>query len=32
MSLNKIVVFGEVFNEIGLFKLCGYPVAMGKVI
>lgn len=32
IPLNKIVVFGDDFNDLGLFKLCGYPVAMGNAI
>lgn len=32
ISLNNIVVFGDDFNDLGLFKLCGYPVAMGNAI
>ncbi|APH06240.1 HAD hydrolase family protein [Bacillus weihaiensis] len=29
---NKIIVFGDDFNDIGMFHLCGYPVAMGNAI
>ncbi len=32
ISLEKVVVFGDDFNDLGLFKLCGYPVAMGNAI
>ncbi|TQR19643.1 Cof-type HAD-IIB family hydrolase [Psychrobacillus vulpis] len=32
ISPEKIVVFGDDFNDLGLFKLCGYPVAMGNAI
>jgi hydroxymethylpyrimidine pyrophosphatase-like HAD family hydrolase len=32
ISLKKIMVFGDDFNDLGLFKICGYPVAMGNAI
>lgn len=32
VNLDKIIVFGDDFNDLGLFKLCGYPVAMGNAI
>ncbi|MBT2642907.1 HAD family hydrolase [Bacillus sp. ISL-41] len=32
ISLNKIVVFGDDFNDLGMFHLCGYPVAMGNAV
>lgn len=32
ISLNNIVAFGDDFNDMGLFKMCGYPVAMGNAI
>ncbi len=32
IPIDKIVVFGDDFNDIGLFQICGYPVAMGNAI
>ena len=32
ISLNSIVVFGDDLNDLGLFKMCGYPVAMGNAV
>lgn len=32
LSLDKVVAFGDDFNDMGLFKRCGYPVAMGNAI
>lgn len=32
ISPENIMVFGDDFNDLGLFKLCGYPVAMGNAI
>lgn len=32
ISLKKFVVFGDDYNDLGLFKICGYPVAMGNAI
>ncbi|WP_281248949.1 HAD family hydrolase [Bacillus alkalicellulosilyticus] len=31
-TYNYSVVFGDDFNDIGMFQLCGYPVAMGNAI
>ncbi|OEH94183.1 Cof-type HAD-IIB family hydrolase [Bacillus solimangrovi] len=32
ISLERIAVFGDDYNDIGLFKACGYPIAMGNAI
>lgn len=32
ISLDNIMVFGDDFNDLGLFKLCGFPIAMGNAI
>ena len=32
ISLKDMVVFGDDCNDIELFKVCGYPVAMGNAI
>lgn len=32
VSLEKVIVFGDDYNDIGLFKICGWPVAMGNAI
>lgn len=32
IALENVMVFGDDFNDIGLFKSCGYPVAMGNAI
>lgn len=32
IPLEKVMVFGDDFNDIGLFKSCGWPVAMGNAI
>jgi Cof subfamily protein (haloacid dehalogenase superfamily) len=32
ISLNDVIVFGDDFNDYGLFKVCGYSVAMGNAI
>lgn len=29
---EKAIVFGDDFNDIGLFRICGWPVAMGNAI
>lgn len=31
-SLEKTMVFGDDFNDLGLFKLCGFPIAMDNSI
>ncbi len=32
ISLADVVVFGDDYNDLGLFYQCGYPVAMGNAI
>lgn len=32
LSLDHVVVFGDDFNDLGLFKCCGYPVAMKNAV
>ncbi|TGA98174.1 HAD family phosphatase [Sporolactobacillus shoreae] len=32
LSLDQVVVFGDDFNDLGLFKCCGYPVAMKNAV
>lgn len=32
ISLDNIMVFGDDFNDLGMFQLCGYPVAMGNAV
>ncbi|MBD8497254.1 HAD family hydrolase [Paenibacillus arenosi] len=32
ISLDKVMVFGDDSNDIGLFTICGWPVAMGNAI
>lgn len=32
ISLTEVVVFGDDYNDLGLFQHCGYPVAMGNAI
>jgi HAD superfamily hydrolase (TIGR01484 family) len=32
VSLENVMVFGDDFNDIGLFNICGWPVAMGNAI
>lgn len=32
IPLEKAIVFGDDFNDIGLFRICGWPVAMGNAI
>ncbi len=32
ISLEKTMVFGDDFNDLGLFKLCGIPIAMENAI
>lgn len=31
-SLDEIMVFGDDYNDLGLFHVCGYPIAMGNAI
>ncbi|MFD1135962.1 Cof-type HAD-IIB family hydrolase [Paenibacillus urinalis] len=32
VPLENVMVFGDDFNDIGLFNICGWPVAMGNAI
>ena len=32
VSVENVMVFGDDFNDIGLFDICGWPVAMGNAI
>ncbi|MDN4603255.1 HAD family hydrolase [Paenibacillus sp. F6_3S_P_1C] len=32
IKLENVMVFGDDFNDIGLFEICGWPVAMGNAI
>ncbi|WP_272867729.1 HAD family hydrolase [Ferroacidibacillus organovorans] len=32
VSPEKAMVFGDDHNDLGLFQLCGYPIAMGNAI
>jgi len=32
IPLSDVIVFGDDYNDLGLFKLCGYSVAMGNAI
>jgi len=32
VSLENVMVFGDDYNDIGLFNICGWPVAMGNAI
>jgi Cof subfamily protein (haloacid dehalogenase superfamily) len=32
IPLEKAIVFGDDYNDIGLFRICGWPVAMGNAI
>lgn len=32
ISLENVIVFGDDFNDIGLFNSCGWPVAMGNAM
>lgn len=32
IPLENVMVFGDDFNDIGLFNSCGWPVAMGNAI
>jgi Cof subfamily protein (haloacid dehalogenase superfamily) len=32
ISVSNIMVFGDDYNDLGLFKLCGYPIAMGNAV
>ncbi|WP_028551082.1 Cof-type HAD-IIB family hydrolase [Paenibacillus sp. UNC451MF] len=30
--LEEVMVFGDDYNDLGLFRLCGFPIAMGNAI
>ncbi|MBC6973113.1 HAD hydrolase family protein [Bacillus sp. Xin] len=32
ISAERVMAFGDDWNDIGLFKECGYPIAMGNAI
>lgn len=32
IPLQEVMTFGDDYNDIGLFRTCGYPVAMGNAI
>ncbi|RJE90290.1 HAD family hydrolase [Paenibacillus sp. 1011MAR3C5] len=32
ISLEDVVVFGDDYNDMGLFECCGWPVAMGNAV
>lgn len=32
ISTEEVMVFGDDYNDVGLFKACGWPVAMGNAI
>ncbi|MEW9701385.1 Cof-type HAD-IIB family hydrolase [Paenibacillus sp. SI8] len=32
ISLDEVIVFGDDYNDLGLFKICGWSVAMGNAI
>ncbi|MCR8656681.1 Cof-type HAD-IIB family hydrolase [Paenibacillus endoradicis] len=32
IALDNVMVFGDDFNDLGLFRICGWPVAMGNAI
>ncbi|MRN56105.1 Cof-type HAD-IIB family hydrolase [Paenibacillus monticola] len=32
ISLDNVMVFGDDFNDVGLFRICGWPVAMANAI
>ncbi|MFF2887322.1 Cof-type HAD-IIB family hydrolase [Paenibacillus sp. NPDC057967] len=32
ISLEEVVVFGDDYNDMGLFECCGWPVAMGNAV
>ncbi|CAG7629046.1 HAD family hydrolase [Paenibacillus allorhizosphaerae] len=32
ISMREVMVFGDDYNDIGLFGTCGYPVAMGNAV
>lgn len=29
---KHVMVFGDDFNDLGLFEMCGFPIAMGNAI
>ncbi|WP_232696197.1 HAD family hydrolase [Brevibacillus daliensis] len=32
IPVDNVMVFGDDYNDLGLFKLCGYPIAMGNAV
>lgn len=32
ISPENVMVFGDDYNDVGLFRVCGYPIAMGNAI
>ncbi|QMV40044.1 Cof-type HAD-IIB family hydrolase [Cohnella cholangitidis] len=32
VPLENVIVFGDDYNDVGLFKTCGWPVAMGNAV
>lgn len=32
VSLDDVMCFGDDYNDLGLFRACGYPVAMGNAV
>lgn len=30
LDVSEVVVFGDEYNDVGMFELCGHPVAMGN--
>lgn len=32
IPLGEVMVFGDDYNDVGLFRICGWPVAMGNAI
>ncbi|MBP3963876.1 HAD family hydrolase [Paenibacillus lignilyticus] len=32
ITAEQIIVFGDDYNDLGLFRICGYPIAMGNAI
>ncbi|PWV94450.1 Cof subfamily protein (haloacid dehalogenase superfamily)/HAD superfamily hydrolase (TIGR01484 family) [Paenibacillus cellulosilyticus] len=32
VPLEEVMVFGDDYNDVGLFKICGWPVAMGNAV
>lgn len=32
VKAENVMVFGDDFNDLGLFQMCGFPIAMGNAI